>query len=174
MKTVQPFFVSAVLTALLAGCFDPITAVPPQRHDGGHAPFTVDVLIGGGGARSIAGPGFVEIKKNDGIRNFMQLIVLDEAGEVCFFQEDRRESVEETAAVFTIENIPYGKEYHFLLLMGYWEHDGSFNYYDGVEMPDDDPRPPTLLTAGLTSKEIKGSGTARWVPRAGRRGADSA
>ncbi|MDR0759905.1 MAG: hypothetical protein LBF74_07320 [Treponema sp.] len=56
MKTVNRLFLSGVLAALLAGCFSPITAVPPQPQDGGPAPFTVDVLIGGGGARSIAGP----------------------------------------------------------------------------------------------------------------------
>ncbi|MDR0759163.1 MAG: hypothetical protein LBF74_03520, partial [Treponema sp.] len=139
----------------------PLPTFPPQPQDGGPAPFIVDVLIGGGGARSIAGPGFGQIKENNGIRNFMQLIVLNDNGTLFGFQEARRESAGETAAVFTIQDIPYGKEYHFLLLMGHWEHDGSFKYYNGVEMPDDDYRPPTLLAAGLTSKKIEGSGTVR-------------
>jgi hypothetical protein len=86
--------------------------------------------------------------------------VLNNDGTLFDFQEVRRESAGETATVFTIEDISYNQTYHFLLLMGHWEHDGNFNYYDGVEIQGDS-RPPTLLAAGLTSKTIEGSGTVR-------------
>jgi hypothetical protein len=71
MKTAKRLFLFGVLTALLAGCFIPITAAPPQPHDENPDAFTVDVLIRGGGARSFAGPDFGQIKQHDGIRNFM-------------------------------------------------------------------------------------------------------
>ncbi|MDR2742780.1 MAG: hypothetical protein LBB98_11605 [Treponema sp.] len=56
-------FVSLSLAILLAGCFNPITAIPPKQGDPRSDPFTVDILIGKDGyARTVAGPDSAAIK----------------------------------------------------------------------------------------------------------------
>jgi hypothetical protein len=143
------------LAVLLAGCFNPITAIPPKTGDPVTDPFTVDIMIGkDGSARTVAGPDSTKIKKS-GIRNFIQLTVVDKAtGQIVAFDEARRENGDDEAAVLSIDSIVFSRTYDFLLLMGHWEYDGSYNYYD--EEPDF--RPPTLLAAGLKELEVSGSG----------------
>ncbi|MDR2742926.1 MAG: hypothetical protein LBB98_12350, partial [Treponema sp.] len=49
-----PGFLAALL---LAGCFNPITAIPPKTGDPVTDPFTIDIMIGkDGSARTVAGP----------------------------------------------------------------------------------------------------------------------
>ncbi|MDR2246460.1 MAG: hypothetical protein LBE17_07310, partial [Treponema sp.] len=91
MKTAKRVFlvVAGVLSVLLAGCFNPITAIPPaapggavptqRQGDGGPAPFTVDIRLSLGddaaAARFLAGPSTDQLK---GIYNFMELVVLND------------------------------------------------------------------------------------------------
>lgn len=143
-----------VLAVLLAGCFNPITMVPPKSGDPVTDPFTIDTLIDkDGSARSVAGPDSTRIKGGK-IRNFVQLVVADDSGKIAAFAEDRRQSDENEAATLTIDSIEFGKTYHFLLLMGHWEHDGNYRYFDTSA----DFRPPTLLAAGLKTQPVTGSG----------------
>jgi formylglycine-generating enzyme required for sulfatase activity len=116
----------------------------------------VDVLIGKdsgshGLGRSVIGPGESLIKTGGYIRNLYQLIVADNEGNIAAFDEVRRESADDTAGELRIEAMTFGKDYHFLLLVGYWEHDGDYAYAEN--------KPPTLLAAGLKSQKVTGSGT---------------
>ncbi|MDR0759344.1 MAG: hypothetical protein LBF74_04455, partial [Treponema sp.] len=81
------FFALGFLAFLLQGCFNPITAVPPQQA-GLADPFTVDIVIGGDGqGRALAGPDAIAIKgKTDGesIRNIIQLVVVDTEDQEIF------------------------------------------------------------------------------------------
>jgi hypothetical protein len=99
----------------------------------------------GGAARAVAGFGSSDIRtSNTGARNYMQLIVAQNGAAVSF-SDARQQDVGDPGAAFQVD-VTSGKTYDFLLLMGHWEKaDG--NYKDGV--------PPTLLAAGLNSKEIQ-------------------
>jgi hypothetical protein len=163
-KAKRNLFVFGILAVFLAGCFSPISVVPPAAEGTGGTgsdviqdiePFLVSVTIGGS-SRSIAGPTAATIKGD--IRNILQLIVVDEAGTIVAFDEARRHDATELAAVLNIPSIEYNKNYHFLLLMGHWERDyvaeqssgGAYVYKAG---------PPTLLAAGLQEKLVTGDGT---------------
>ncbi|MDR2247810.1 MAG: hypothetical protein LBE17_14260, partial [Treponema sp.] len=96
MKTAKRVFLAGVgvLAILLAGCFSPITAIPPaapvsaprQQGDGGPAPFTVDIRLSLGDdaaeARFLAGPSADQLA---GIYNFMELAVLDDKASKTIF-----------------------------------------------------------------------------------------
>jgi hypothetical protein len=138
--------------AVLWGCFNPVLSVPKAdgNPDGkpagntGPASYTVTVVVEGSteasASRALAGPSAANIR-DDGIRNIMQLIVVDGAGNIASFSEARKESgdPELTASVMA------GGTYHFLLLQGHDSDSGG-------------PTPPTLLAAGFMSLSIK-SGT---------------
>jgi hypothetical protein len=106
-----------------------------------------------GSARSVAGPGTDRIKGD--IRNIIQLVVVNDSGKIVAFDEVRRAGELETEAVLSINSIPFGQTYHFLLLMGHWERDydaesgGNYVYTSS---------PPTLLAAGLKNYLVTGSG----------------
>jgi hypothetical protein len=69
-------FLSGFLALVLAGCFNPITAIPPKTGDPVTDPFTIDIIIGkDGSARTVAGPDADRIKGD--IRNIIQLVVVD-------------------------------------------------------------------------------------------------
>jgi hypothetical protein len=121
----------------------------------------VDVQIGqhSGEDRSLVGPGSERIKGD--IRNIIQLTVVNDAGEIVAFDEVRRGSDAEANAVLAIDNIPFGYNYHFLLLMGHWERD-----YDSEEPGGDyvyKGSSPTLLAAGMKDMLVSGSGTVTIV-----------
>jgi hypothetical protein len=155
MKNARRVFAAGFLSVLLAGCFNPITAVdpsPPQQRqeDDGPASFTVDILIGDDAAegRFLAGPSTDQL---GGLYNYMQLVVLKAGTTVPGVQEHRQESAADgLKKTLSITNSVKGAVYHFLLLLGHWEHDGTFDYYDD--------RSPTLLAAGLQSQEVKLTG----------------
>jgi formylglycine-generating enzyme required for sulfatase activity len=157
---IRGFFISGFLAVLLAGCFNPIAVTPPKTGGSALDPFTVDVTIGKQGeARSVAGLDAKRIKGEgpESIRNFIQLIVTDSQGKIVAFTERRRESAEEKAAAFFINSIDFGKTYHFLLLMGHWDRNGET---DGLYVYRENS-PPTLLAAGLETREVTGGGTIR-------------
>jgi hypothetical protein len=156
MKNKKPgLFVLGVLTVLLAGCFNAVTIVPPKQEDSALDPFTIDVVIGKNteAARSVAGPDAARIKGD--IRNIIQLIVVNDAGEIAAFDEIRRGGASETEALLSVDFLPLGQTYHFLLLMGHWErnydaeNDENYAYTAG---------PPTLLAVGLKDQLVTGSG----------------
>jgi hypothetical protein len=143
----------SLIAFLLSGCFNPITVVPPKSGNPFTDPFTVDIVIGqDGSARSVAGAGTDHIK--GGLRNFAQLIVIDSQGNIAAFDETRRASAAQPEGVLAVDSINFGQTYHFLLLMGHWEHDGNYGYYD----TEADFRPPTLLAAGMKDQLVTGSG----------------
>jgi hypothetical protein len=93
MKIANFFLSLGFLAALLSGCFNPITMVPPKLGDPATDPFTVDIMIGKDGqARAIAGPDVDGIK--DGILNIIQLVVVDkDAGNIVAFDEVREQTI---------------------------------------------------------------------------------
>jgi hypothetical protein len=160
MKTIRTlnFPVLGALLVLLAGCFDPVTVVPPKTGNPDTGAFTVTVRIGNDAAgRSIAGPGPDQIKTT-GIRNFAQLIVLNEAGNIAAYAEDRRPNETATGAELTIESIPFNAKYYFLMLMGHWDREYAQETAGGDYVYAED-RPPTLLAAGLKEVTVTGNGT---------------
>jgi hypothetical protein len=155
------FFAFGILAVLLAGCFNAVTVGSPGPEGGeesilDYSPFPVDIIIGEvNPSRSIAGPSTERIKGD--IRNIIQLIVMNDVGDVIAFDEIRRAGEDEKEAVLNIPAIEFNKNYHFLLLMGHWERDyaleqtgsGVYVYKNGS---------PTLLAAGLEDKFVTGSG----------------
>jgi hypothetical protein len=159
MKNIKTLFITGILTLLLSGCFNPITATPPQTDGSALDPFTVDVMIGSkqGKARSIAGLDAQRIKAGgkEGIRNIVQLIVTDSEGKIAAFTEQRRNSADEEGALLSIDIPINGEPYYFLLLMGHWDRNGEtaggqYIYKDS---------PPTLLAAGFETRKITEGGT---------------
>jgi hypothetical protein len=154
-STLLGLFSLGFLAVLLAGCFNPVEAIPAKQDDpiidSVIEPFTYDILIGGDG-RSIAGPDAARIQGD--IRNIVQLIVVDDSGKIVAFEEVRRKSDTERDATLTVDTLPFDHTYHFLLLMGHWERDylpGNGDYQYTAD-------PPTLLAAGLKEQHITGSG----------------
>ncbi|MDR0689444.1 MAG: SUMF1/EgtB/PvdO family nonheme iron enzyme [Spirochaetaceae bacterium] len=153
------FFALGFLAALLlAGCSNPITGLSPAsgeppaelRADPLAEPFTVDIRIGtGSSARTVAGPSSDRIKA--GLRNFIQLIVVDDQGNLAALVEDRRENAGDADWTLAIESLDFRKTYSFLLLMGYWKHNGNYVY--------DDTEKPTLLAAGYKEQIVEQGGT---------------
>jgi hypothetical protein len=162
---------AGILAFLLAGCLNPVTLVSPADSSKNTAqpstaekpdadPFTVDILVGDRSQnRSIAGPNSSKIKEAGltGIRNFIQLIVMDDNGNIAAFDEVRKEGDSQNVAELWVMELALDKTYHFLLLMGHWDRDyagGTDECYKYLEN-----RVPTLLAAGLQSQKITGSGT---------------
>ncbi|MDR2740675.1 MAG: hypothetical protein LBB98_00750 [Treponema sp.] len=144
------FFTLGFLAVLLTGCFNSLPVVLPNQNDPNINPFTVDIQVGKdtGDARSAAGPDAARIKGD--LRNIVQLIVVDKDGNIVAFDEVRRKNEDPAPARLTIDSIDFGQTYAFLLLMGYWKHDGNYNYDEG--------EPPTLLAAGLKEQLVTGNG----------------
>jgi hypothetical protein len=169
MKAVKPFgffaqgsklpgfLLPGILAVLLAGCFNPMVTIPPDTAENAQAQaqsFTVDIFIGPDTqSRSIAGPDNARIMGD--IRNIIQLIVMDDSGKIVVFNEVRRKNDAEKDVKLIIEAIPFGKTYHFLLLMGHWERDYGAEAGGNYEYTDN---PPTLLAAGLWDQLITGNG----------------
>jgi hypothetical protein len=153
MKKIKSnLFAVGMLGVLFAGCFNPVTIIPTDHVS--ISPFTIDVMIGEDRtARSIVGPDVTKIKGS--LCNVIQLIVVNEAGEITTFDEVRKRDDTETAAELKIDFIPFSTTYHFLLLMGHWERDYEAET-DGTYVYKDSP--PTLLAAGLQKQLITGSG----------------
>lgn len=152
-KVNMNLFGLGILTALFTGCFSPVTVIPFA--DSLAYYFTIDLMIGkeskvpmGGteasGDRTIAGPGLAQIKGAG--CNIIQVLVLNTEGELVTFDEVRRTNDSETEAKIKLDFIPFNKTYHFLLLMGHWEHDGDYNYIED--------HPPTLLAVGLKEERV--------------------
>jgi hypothetical protein len=153
-KILLNLFAAAILAVVFAGCFSPVTIIPPDYED--TSSFTIDVRIGkNGSARSIVGPDVTKIKGN--LCNVIQIIVVNEAGDITTFDEVRKSNDSELAAELTIDFIPFGATYYFLLLMGHWERDYAAEPADGTYVYKEDS-PPTLLAAGLKEERIVGDG----------------
>ncbi|MFP3090502.1 hypothetical protein LQZ21_09270 [Treponema sp. TIM-1] len=155
-------------TLLITGCSNPSFPsgggagdIGPGTYSGPgidlDRPFTVTFTLGQSEtARSVAGPDANRIYMTgaDGIRNFVQLVVVDEQSkEIKGFAEDRKTSGENNEFTLTLDNLVRGKEYAFLLLMGYWERGpNNGNNYTYTETK------PTLLCAGLAEKTVNITG----------------
>ncbi|MFP3090503.1 hypothetical protein LQZ21_09275 [Treponema sp. TIM-1] len=168
MKITKPavLVIFGILAALLAvGCSNPSFPLGGGAGDAGpetysgpgidlDRPFTVTFTLGQSDtARSVAGPDANRIYMTGatGIRNFVQLVVVDTASkEIKGFAEDRKTSGNNNEFTLTLDNLARGKEYAFLLLMGHWEHNGSYVYSEDEA--------PTLLCAGLRKQEVNITG----------------
>jgi hypothetical protein len=140
--------------AFLWGCLNPASgsvSVPEAEGKGGKIAgggnsgkesFTVTVLAEGGpgvpASRAATGPDAGNIQL-DGIRNIMQLIVADGAGNIAGFDQ----ALKGDGAASLKVSLMAGGTYHFLLLQGRESGEGD---------------PPTLLAAGFSSLAVK-SGT---------------
>jgi hypothetical protein len=142
-----------ILTALFAGCFNPVTVRSPENS--GDLTVMVNMAMEQDDqARTVAGPNAARIK-GENILNFIQLIVVDtETKEIFAFAEKLRKDDEDDEAKLTINALTFHKTYAFLFLMGHWERDypnksnGDYNYKAG---------PPTLLAAGMEEKQVTNS-----------------
>jgi hypothetical protein len=168
MKRVSPsiFLTVGFIVILFAGCFSAVGVQNGQDADKPAVPealpFTMNVYIGpqSGQARVIVGPSITNIQ--NGLYNFIQLVVLDdESGAICAFDEIRRENSGEKEAELKIDSIPFGTKVHFLLLIGYWERNYNGDTAAGgvTTFAYNDSAKPVLLAAGYQSELIEGSGT---------------
>jgi hypothetical protein len=115
-------------------------------------PFIVTITVGDDGqARAVAGLDDNLIKYGVGIRNFIQVIIVDPAtGTVHTLIDSRQLSAGDKSATLTINAMTYNKNYEFLLLMGHWERDYNYTAANYVYLN----KPPTLLLAGHTTGSI--------------------
>jgi hypothetical protein len=157
------FVLCSLLIALsLAGCLYPIGPSKTTNTAGENSPkteetppvkpFSVDIVIGEQpAARSVVGPDSIRIQGD--IRNVFQLVVMDDTSKKIAAYVEKRLTAGDTAMELVIESLPFGKTYHFLLLMGYWDQvGGNNNPYDYVNTA-----PPTLLAAGLKTEPVNES-----------------
>ncbi|MDR3131174.1 MAG: hypothetical protein LBU18_06470 [Treponema sp.] len=155
LKTLSVLFFG-LLPFVLAGCFNPVAAASLKQEDQAAGAFTVDIMIGkdAGISRSVAGPDEARIKGD--IRNFIQLIVLNESGGIVRYDEERRTDDSQTEANLNIDSIAFGQKYYFLLLMGHWERNYQAETGSGYVYIDN--RPPTLMAAGFKEQTVTGDG----------------
>jgi hypothetical protein len=167
MKTAKCVFAAGFLLAVLAGCFNPITAVAPVDAVAPQAeaaaegvrlePFTVDIIIADDAveARFLFGPSEAQLKTT-GFYNVMQLVVLDEDRDIFAVAQARRQnSGDDLTRRLGAGSWVFGRDYHFLLLLGYWDREadadnGDYQYAEG--------NTPTLLAAGFLSQRLDKSG----------------
>jgi hypothetical protein len=164
MTKAAGFFAAGILAALLAGCVNPVSSVPAEAKEADASidgPLTVTLSIGEDeSTRAYAGPTFNMIKFG-GLRNITDLIVVDtEAKEIVSFDRVLKRSSAETSATLQVDNITFGKNYAFMMLMGYqkpsaitstvglWATIYHYSYDDLIE--------PTLMVAGVTQQVITG------------------
>jgi hypothetical protein len=166
MKSMKPAvrFVFGILAVFFAaGCSNPISSPEDAPADAlgtdpgidPNSPFTVTFTIGqDGNTRSVAGvdTNRIIVIGPTGLRNYVQLIVMDQTSKkVVGYSEDRKINADDSDFELDIDGLLRGNTYSFLLLMGHWHHDGSYNYDDGT--------PPILLAAGLTKdKQLNATG----------------
>jgi hypothetical protein len=100
-------------------------------------------------SRSVTGPNAENIVK-DSLRNVMQLIVLNGAGEIVSFADVCKETTDDLAVTLPV-SVTAGETYHFLFLQGHWPYTAISAA--GVYTYDKDKR-PTLLQAGFVSAPI--------------------
>ncbi|MDR2363924.1 MAG: hypothetical protein LBD65_05870, partial [Spirochaetaceae bacterium] len=116
--------------------------------------FTVTIAIAGDGqSRSVAGLPRDKLKAGSGVRNFAQLIVLDTKSKKLMGFAEIHQSGD-----ITINALPLGKTYAFLLLMGHWKGEEG---QDGQWVPAPDDPFPTLLNAGLTEYILNAGDSAK-------------
>ena len=165
------FAASAILTALLAACFNPITAVPPQSGDSVTDPssaipgeaggagipdtgaFTVTIAVNpvsGGDAGRAA---WLEstVIQTGGVRNTFLLVALvdDETKEVAGFWEGDKETADSDETKVEV-SLPSGT-YNFLLLLGHRERSYAAETGGKCVYKAGDP---TLLAAGFEKETI--------------------
>jgi hypothetical protein len=91
------------------------------------------------------------------------VVVNTETGEIAAFDEQRKAGSSSVDALLTIDDINYGDEYGFLILLGYWPRNFSSENPSGntVTYVYDDSAlvKPVLLAAGYTSQVVTGNGT---------------
>jgi hypothetical protein len=115
---------------------------------------TVTVQItGDSGGRSVAGAGSAQIKTG-GLRNLYELVVVDiDAKKIISFDRQLRKNANELFATMTVNSVPFGKEYAFMLLTGYQKRLANAGNGDFVY----DTTSPTLMGAGLKKVKVTGS-----------------
>jgi hypothetical protein len=147
--------------ALLAGCFNPVgltsTATDAVFDDGS---FEVEIAIGQ--SRSVLGGTVAQIREGQNLYNYLQLVVIDENGNIVAYDDDKRIASNSPAGTLYIDSIEFAKEYRFLLLFGDLPRDYA------SETPDSNGNVtyvysagaiPTLMAAGYKKQYIEGEST---------------
>jgi hypothetical protein len=160
------FTVGILALLLAAGCSQAVIdlqadadlAAGPGLHAGLDESFTVTFTIGGDDeARSVAGPDANRIYVNgaNGIRNFVQLIVLDQESQtVVGIANERKKNKTDDIFQLSIGNLARSKPLSFLLLMGNWMRLDDGPIYDNYYATEK----PTLLAAGITNQALEPTG----------------
>jgi hypothetical protein len=158
------------IMTLLAGCFNPVSIMSPGNKQEKDAtppdtqPFPVDIYVGQE-ARSIVGGSEKQIKY-DGLRNFVQLVVLNSKNKIVAYDEVRREKSTDKSAGLQIMDVTYGETYKILLLMGNWERDIAADAPDAnnsgsIILGYKEDAYPVLLAAGYVEEQFTGAGIIR-------------
>jgi hypothetical protein len=143
-----------LVIALLAGCFSPVGVTSAATDAVDDASFKVEIAIGQ--SRSVVGGSADQIKWGGNLYNYLQLVVIDEQGNIVAYDEDRKPNSTAPAANLHIDSIAFGATYKFLLLFGDWPRDyarevPNGSYVDYVYLP---VATPTLLAAGYTEERL--------------------
>jgi hypothetical protein len=154
------FFLSVLLAGILAGCVNSLAPVPEakeqvkQARAGGPA-FTVTLSIGGNGeARSITGgvTGILAAENKYSINISQFIMVNKKSGKIIYCSKKERTADDDPTLSFSVNNIPFGEEYVFMLLMGHKERT-NYSATTGYAYAD---KAPTLLLAGTKTMPING------------------
>ncbi|MDR2051804.1 MAG: hypothetical protein LBP80_00170 [Treponema sp.] len=150
------------LAICLAGCLNSVSFGNPDEAESGaeetaardsaggageEEPFILTVVVDAGDApprRSLAGPSLNQIDKGPGVRNYVQIIVLDDAKNVVAAEDLLNGGTGNNT--ITIKGVTCTNEYTFLALAGHWQRNYAAGYYRYVEGV-----PPTLLAAGCVT-----------------------
>jgi hypothetical protein len=146
MRTRFAAVLAAFLLAALTACSEFFEPQPyPKAHAEGEA-FPLAILLGDG-AENTAGTDYDQAYGlAAGMRNYIELIVLDDQGRLAGWSEHR--DAGGGRGSLSVPELDSGREYTFLALMGHWQRDyarGTPENYAYIEN-----EPPTLLAAGYT------------------------
>jgi hypothetical protein len=152
LRVLFGFGILAVL--LFAGCVNPNAPAPLPLEERGvdtkadtlsdAEPITLTVTVGGdGSSRSMAGLERDRLKAGTGVRNIVQLVVVDKETGKIYGYDDYKDG-DAGGATLSIAALPVGKTYEFLLLYGH--------------QPSGSTASPTLLNAALKEVAIESPG----------------
>jgi hypothetical protein len=152
-----------LVMALFSACFSPVGVIPSDTRDtdvpgGQNGSFPADIYVNQG-ARSVAGASSTNIQ--NGLYNFVQLIVInDSTRSIAAFAESRKARSSEPGATLSIDGLPYGENYTFLLMFGNWERDVNADVVEGDEviLAYNEETRPVLLAAGYKKQRVTESG----------------
>jgi hypothetical protein len=108
-------------------------------------------------SRSVAGAGAQRLRSAAfGTRNYIQVVVVNAAGELVDFCDSRQAITDQAYGDITLTKLKWDTSYRFLALMGHWPVSSITGNTNAINY--DGTKPPTLLLVGLTTTTPQAKG----------------